>query len=81
MIRCFQEYVKRARARRNFFWNEIDDGDLDDEESEIVERRVKRKVYNIETYSDSCWFKFLRVEMVNCSETDLQSRIDFLFNC
>lgn len=74
MIRSFQEYVKRARARRKF-WNEIDDGDLDDEESEIVKRRVKRKVYERENYSDSCWFKFLQRRDIS----DITSRDGKLF--
>jgi hypothetical protein len=74
MIRSFQEYLKRARARRNFL-GEIDGIDLDDEESEIVKRRVKRKVYERENYSDSCWFKFFQRRDIS----DLTSRDGKLF--
>jgi hypothetical protein len=57
------------------FWGEIDDGDLDDEESDFVKRRGKWKVYERENFSNSWWFNFFERRDIS----DITSRDGKLF--
>jgi hypothetical protein len=75
MLRSFAEYLKRSKERRKFS-GEIDDNDLNDEEAEIIKRRVKRNVNERESYDESNFFRgdrlrILPAEMGNCSVIDM----------